>query len=128
MNIMHDGKEIEFLIVDSSELMRDRLKLILDDSELFGEIHLAANPESALKIFREFDPAFVVMNVKLGDITGTSVLRKMKSINRKVVIVMIAALSFDKYRQVCLDSGADYFMNSTEDFETLPSLCIKLAS
>ena len=47
--------------------------------------------ETALKKFLEFKPSLILLDIRLPDINGIEVLRKIKEINKDVNVIMITA-------------------------------------
>ncbi len=76
------------MIADDEPLIRRGIKQLIDLSSLqIGEIHEASTGEEALKVFEEFKPEIVLMDINMPKIDGLSVAKKIKSINPDTKIV-----------------------------------------
>ena len=67
------------------------------------------------------------MDLKIPKLDGIKVLEKIKSSNIPVVVIVLTNFGSTYFRDVCLNSGADYFLDKTNDFEQVFEICEKLA-
>jgi len=78
------------MIADDEPLIRRGIKQLIDLSSLqIREIHEASTGEEALKVFEEFKPEIVLMDINMPKIDGLSVAKKIKSINPDTKIAII---------------------------------------
>ncbi len=96
------------LIVEDNEDMQLLLTTILADEGFL--IHQAYEEKSALKIFERVKPQLVLLDLRLPGIDGISVYKKMKEIDKDVIVFIITAYG-DKYieRKVRELGANDYF-------------------
>ena len=96
------------LIVEDNEDMQLLLTTILADEGFL--IHQAYEEKSALKIFERVKPQLVLLDLRLPGIDGISVYKKMKEIDKDVMVFIITAYG-DKYieRKVRELGANDYF-------------------
>ena len=68
----------KLMIADDEPLIRRGIKQLIDLSSLqIGEIHEASTGEEALKVFEEFKPEIVLMDINMPKIDGLSVAKKI---------------------------------------------------
>ena len=94
----------KILLVDSSEVTRQVTEIIL--SNMYG-IFCASTGTEALEIFREVRPDLVLSQVRLSDMTGIELLRKLQSeFGEKIPFVMTGIDDASETESEALDGGA----------------------
>ena len=107
------------VIADDSYLWRDRIKSMLNDiNEVFvvGEV---GNGVDALQLIREKEPDLAILDIRMPEINGMEVLKKIKELKMKTKVCMLTNYTYPQYRKKCLEAGADYFLSKPEDFEKI---------
>ncbi|EUB39480.1 response regulator receiver domain protein [Fusobacterium sp. CM1] len=85
----------KLMIADDEPLIRRGIKQLIDLSSLqIGEIHEASTGEEALKVFEEFRPEIVLMDINMPKIDGLSVAKKIKLINPDTKIAIITGYNY----------------------------------
>ena len=108
------------LIVDDYAGARYLRSRIL--SEAGYEVIEAGHGEEALRVAEERQPALVLLDVNLPDISGTEVCRKLKANPATAgirVIQITGAWMSDQNRKDGLESGADAYLTEPVDDVTL---------
>lgn len=106
-------------VVEDSELIRKRLFSMLSGMqgvEIVGHSDTAAD---AIAGIRSVMPDVVVLDIKLKNGSGIEVLRVIKQRLVQVTVIMLTNYATDEYRKKCLEAGADYFLDKTNEFERL---------
>ncbi len=101
---------LKVLIVEDEANNRRLLKEIL--SVLKVRIREAQNGKEAVEAFREWQPDFIWMDIRMPDMDGeeaTRIIRKLPGGDR-VIIVALSASAFNKERQAVQESGMDDFV------------------
>jgi DNA-binding NarL/FixJ family response regulator len=110
---------MNIVIADDSALWRDRIKsLLVDINELFV-VSEAENGIDALKIIREKEPDLVILDIRMSGLNGIEVLKKIRELKMKVRVCMLTNYPYPQYKRRCIETGADYFLSKTEDFEQI---------
>ncbi len=112
-------KAYKIFIVDDEQLI---IRLITDQiksSEYL--IDSASDGATALKKIKEFKPDIILLDVKLPDITGYEILRKLKAspATWNTPVIMITSLSDQASKNEALAVGADDFLNKPFDITEL---------
>ena len=113
---------MKVLVVDDSEVIRERIALtlsVLEGVELAGE---AGDAETAVELNRLIDPDTIILDMRLSPGSGIEVLKRVKEEAGAPVVIVFTGYSLPQYRQRCMDSGADFFLNKSEDFERIPEI------
>ncbi len=108
------------LVVDDEWLNRDLMQSIL---ELYDfRVELANNGENALLSARRIHPDLMLLDIRLPDIDGYEVCRRLKAAanTRNIMIVMVSGVEgTQEERQVAADAGADSFILRTLPVEQI---------
>src|SRR5689334_611430 len=79
------------------------------------ELTQAADGMSALNAFETDRPDLVLLDLRLPDIDGLEVLRRMRAIDSHVPVVMVTAHSDREHRLRAVEAGADEFLEKPID-------------
>ena len=107
---------IRVVIVDDSNLVRERLvKMLVAVSgvEITGE---ASNSQEALRLIEDKKPHIVIIDIKIPGESGIEVLKKIKKINQAIIAIIITNYPFTQYRASCFENGADYFYDKSDEY------------
>jgi YesN/AraC family two-component response regulator len=110
---------MKIVIADDSSLLRDRIKSLLNSLNNNPMIYEAANGAEALKIIREKEPDLVFLDIRMPDINGIEVLKKIRELKMKVKVCILTNYAYPIYKRKCFEAGADFFLRKTEDFEEI---------
>jgi DNA-binding response OmpR family regulator len=83
---------MKVLVVDDDPSIRLLYKEELEEEGY--EVQVAASGEEALKVFDEFEPDIVTLDILMPDMDGIQVLRKMKEKRPRVPIIMSTAYDY----------------------------------
>lgn len=110
------------LIVDDSQLLRDRIRQVL---EKFSEISLIKevdNSIEAIEYTKIFNPRIIVLDIRIYGDNGIKALQQIRKNGYKGRIIILTNFPFPIYKAKCLEYGADYFLSKTDDFDRLPNI------
>lgn len=98
------------LIVDDREINRDVLLKIL--KPLGFELKEADNGREAIRIFKEWSPAIILMDIVMPVMGGRAAAREIRCLpgGDEVTIIAVSASAFDEDRADILAHGADSFV------------------
>jgi len=117
-------KGIKILIVEDEKNQRVLLRKILEDEKYIVEE--AENGNKALDKFKQIDFDIVLLDQRLPDINGIEVLKKIKSINPIIPVVIITAFANIKDAVNAMKEGAFNYLTKPVDPDEL-SLILKNA-
>ena len=81
---------MKLLIVDDSAFMRNMIKNILKSGN--HEIREAANADEAIKVYQEFKPNIVFLDIILPGKNGVEILKEIKGIDNSAKVVMCTSV------------------------------------
>ena len=110
---------MKIVIADDSPLLRDRIRSLLNSIDDNLEVYEAENGAEALQIIREKKPGLAILDIRMPEMNGIEVLKKIKELKMKVKVCMLTSYPYPQYRKRCLEAGADYFLSKIEDFEEI---------
>jgi two-component system response regulator DevR len=113
-------------VVEDSTIIRERLLQLLqrlDGVEVIGE---ADNAVDAVSRIVAAAPDVVVLDIKLKKGDGIDVLKRIKRSLPGVMVIMLTNYATSEYRSVCMEAGAEYFLDKTNEFETLCAILYRL--
>ncbi len=109
---------MKVLIVDDSPLICLRLASILSTVrgvEIAGYTSDSASVPASVKNLK---PDVVILDIQLNGASGIDILREIKGEHPGIVVVMLTNLADPRYRKKCLDAGAAFFFDkSNQIFE-----------
>lgn len=116
------------LIADDSQLLRDRLKGLLKKYESVNVVGEAQNGTEALQLIRETDPDVAILDIRMPEINGIEVLKKIREIGPRPKIIILTNYPYKQYKERCLAEGADFFFDKNRDIEELTEIIAGLAT
>lgn len=113
-------------LVEDSVIVRDRLLKLLDALPGVKVLGHAATPAQAIEQITSQLPTVVILDIKLQNGSGIEVLQAVKQLCPNIVVVMLTNYATPVYRQRCLQVGADYFLDKTNEFQSIASILMRL--
>ncbi|WP_330455657.1 response regulator transcription factor [Streptomyces sp. NBC_00820] len=117
---------IQVLVVDDEALVREGFSHILnaaDDIKVVGAVPGA----DAVRAVRELRPDIVLLDIRMPDVDGLTVLADIRRFQEPPVVAMLTTFDTDEYVTAALRSGAAGFLLKDTDPEQLPQLVRALA-
>ena len=106
------------LVVDDEWEIRDLLSRFL--AEEGYEVILASNGEEALELAEKEEPQVILLDIKMPDIDGIEVCRRLKEEDKTRFIPIIMVTAFE-------DRDVDAFVKGADDFVTKPFSLVELS-
>jgi DNA-binding NarL/FixJ family response regulator len=118
---------IDVLLVDPSEPVRERLRQLLNDIEgihVRGECETA---EIALQAIQVRAPDVVIIDIRLHNGDGLSLLNTIKRTAPNILIIVFSQLESSAYRMRLLSASADYCFDKPNEAAALTATLRRLA-
>ena len=119
---------VKVLIIDDSEIIRERLSTLLgeiDNTEIVGEAACAAE---GLDLVNLHNPDFIILDISLPDASGIEALKVIKKNHPHCCVVMLTNYPYLPYRTRCMAFGADYFFDKSVEFTRTKKVLMELAN
>lgn len=110
---------MKIAIADDSDLLRDRVKTALSSIENIEIVGEAKNGIEALQLLAEKDPDYLIMDIRMPEMNGISVLERSRELDTKCKICIMTNYPFKSYREKCFAEGAHFFIDKNIDFEKM---------
>jgi DNA-binding response OmpR family regulator len=119
-------QKLKVLIVDDSSLIITRLRRLLSNAVNISGFSDAHDFEVGKKLFDQENPDVVLLDINLPVRSGLDLLNYIRKKHNQTKIIIITNEAGNYYRKMCLDLGADYFVDKAYDFEKLPDILFNL--
>jgi len=119
---------MKIVIADDSALWRDRIKSLLNGFNNISDVYEAENGVEALQLIRDKEPDLVIIDIRMPEMNGIEVLKKIRELNMKTKSCILTNYAYPQYKKKCFEAGADYFLSKTEDFEDVKIIISELAN
>jgi len=113
-------------LVEDSELIRERLVSMLAGLSGVEVVGHADNAAAAIAGILGGKPDVVVLDIKLKASSGIEVLNTIKHRMPTMPVIMLTNYATEEYRRKCLEAGAEYFLDKTNEFELLRPIIAQL--
>src|SRR3989442_9028840 len=99
----------KLLLIDDEADVQYSFRRIFDSPEI--ELTTAASGEEGLKLIPKIQPDLVIMDVRMGGITGLETLRRLRQSNAKLPVIMMTAYGTTQTAIEAMKLGAyDYLL------------------
>jgi DNA-binding NarL/FixJ family response regulator len=116
-----------FVVEDSPRIAERLVELVTIPGQV--EVVATADTESAaIEACSTYDVDLAIVDLQLAEGTGFGVIRALRSAGRKrhACIVVLTNHAVPALRNAAFEAGADYFLDKSKDFGTLPQLIDQL--
>lgn len=107
------------LLVDDQAIVRQGLKVMLEQDEKIKVTHEAANGSEAIKVMEKHIIDVVLMDIRMPVLNGIEATRMIKQRWPQVKILILTTFNDEEYAMETLRDGADGFLLKTADSEQL---------
>ncbi|MBM7870022.1 DNA-binding NtrC family response regulator [Clostridium pascui] len=110
------------LVIDDESSICTALSFALEDDY---EVFTANNEETALAIINEVDINIILLDLRLGDENGIEILKKIKIVNKEIMVIMMTAFGTIESSVEAIKNGAFYYITKPINMEELDILMKK---
>jgi len=115
--------KLSLLIVDDDEVMRNTLSDVLKKKGY--DVSVASSGNEALSAIRKNIVDLVVLDMRLPDLDGIEVLKRVKEFDTEILVIMMTAYSDVETAVSAMKSGAYHYINKPFELEELKLLIEK---
>jgi len=119
---------VKVLIIDDSEIIRERLSNLLGEIDNVEIVGGAACAAEGLDMINSYNPDFIILDISLPDLSGIEVLKVIKKNHPHSCVVMLTNYPYLPYRTRCMAFGADYFFDKSVEFTKTKNILMKFVS
>ena len=114
------------LIVDNSIFIIERLLIILKEVKGIEKIVTATNYEEAVNILEEMKTDIVLLDIQLPGKNGIELLKYIVKNFPAINIIILSNLVSNYYQKLCLNLGANCFIDKSKDFDSIPDVIFSI--
>lgn len=118
---------IRVVVVDDEALVRSGFRLILNAADDIEVVATTAGAEAVEAVRRE-SPDVVLLDIRMPDVDGLTVLRQVRALPKAPVVAMLTTFDADEYILTALRSGAAGFLLKDTEPDQLAQLVRTLAA
>ena len=107
---------IRILLVDDHPIVREGVQSLLSNYEEFVVVGEAEDGETAVFQFRALQPDITLLDIRLPDESGLTVLNRLRQIQPTARILLLTSFEDDEYVMAALQAGAQgYILKNASD-------------
>ncbi len=107
-------RELSILVADDSEIIRHLLLTVLGGINGLKLLGLAEDGAEAVRMFGDFRPDILVLDISMPNKNGIDVLRHVRKFDSESIIIMFTADPSLTLRATCLNLGANFCLDKTQ--------------
>lgn len=107
-------KDLEIVLVDDSEPIREVLYRVLTKIEGLKVVGMAQDGNEALTVIRDLKPDVVILDISMPHKDGIAVLREIRKEDSSTMIIMFTADPSFVIEEVCRKEGANHYVCKTQ--------------
>ena len=111
---------IRIVLVDNHHIVRQGLRSVLDPDPRFEVVGEAASGAEALRVVTQQQPDVVLLDLKLGDMSGTDLCRPIIQASPRTAVLILAAFIDRNLVDACLRAGARGYLLKDAESLRLP--------
>ncbi len=100
----------KILLADDHVVMRDALKILLDQQDDFDVISVASDGREAVQLVEEYKPDIVVMDIEMPNLTGIEATKQIKAASAETKILALSVHTKSRLIARMLESGASGYL------------------
>ena len=119
---------MKVVIADDSEILRDRIRRLLNGLNDELVIYEAENGQRAMEMVCSQKPDLVILDIRMPEMNGIEVLTKIRELNIESKVCILTNYPYPQYKKKCMEAGADYFLSKNEEFEDIKLIISRLSN
>lgn len=118
---------VRILLVDDHVVLRDGLRVLLDDEPGLRVVGEAGTGAEAVRLAAELQPDVIVMDLGLPDMSGVDVIREIRSQNQTTRIIVLSMYTRREFVVPAVEAGCDgYIPKSSTHTDLLAAIPVVL--
>jgi len=118
-NVQPDAKVIRVLLADTNELLRDGLKVALEQEPDFQVVGVARTVESALAAAARLKPELIVAELQFGGRTATDLLRGLRQAGCSTRVLVLTSEASEAQMRMAMSAGASGYLLKEDGYKEL---------
>ena len=119
---------MKVFVVDDSQLVSQRLVLLLSEVEGVEVVGTAASAEEGIESISRSKPDVVILDIRMPAGNGITVLESIKRQESPPTVIMLTNYPYPQYRKKCMEAGADYFFDKSGEFHKVTDVLERMVA
>ena len=102
------------LIVDDNKRYIERLIDLLEENGVANTVISANDYTEAIRIIAKEKPGIILLDMNMPGKSGFEVLRHIREEGWDCIVIMVTNHSNESYRKLCMDAGANHFLDKSK--------------
>jgi DNA-binding NarL/FixJ family response regulator len=122
-------RTIKVVTIDDSPIIVNHVKEILAEIPSVEFVGTTHSYPGALELIKQVLPEVVILDININSPDGKNgidLLFSIRKIYSSMTIIMLTNLANDRYRKMCMDGGANYFLDKSDDFDKITEILNQL--
>ena len=103
-------KRVSIMLADDHVVVRESIRKLLEDEEIFQVVGEAGDGESAVKLAAALKPRVLVIDIDMPKLNGIEATRKIKELSPETAVLILTAYDYEQYIFPILESGASGYL------------------
>jgi len=125
VNLMSE-RQLKVLLVEDSPLLSERIMELLSDMDGIISCGAVTTESAAIDAINQQKPDVILLDLRLKEGTGFSVMRHVKLVSKQPVIIVITNYALPQYRREAEALGARFFLDKSQEFDLIPAMLATL--
>jgi DNA-binding NarL/FixJ family response regulator len=113
---------MKIYVVEDSDAICERIVRMVNEIPDIQVIGTADRVSTAIRSIERHQPDVIILDIQLLDGNGLDVLQYVKKAMSAIKVIVLTNFNSDQYRNLAHSSGADAFLDKSNDFMKIPSL------
>ncbi|MES1196966.1 MAG: response regulator [Steroidobacter sp.] len=119
-------RELKILLIEDSPLLSERIMELLSGMEGIVSMGAVSTEAAAIEAINQQKPDVILLDLRLKEGTGFSVMRQVRHATKQPVIIVITNYSLPQYRREAEALGARFFLDKSQEFDLIPAMLATL--
>ncbi|SHJ06153.1 response regulator [Aquimarina spongiae] len=116
---------VKIVLVDDHFMVRDGIRAILEEEDLYEVVGEAANGSEALTLINSLQPDIAICDIRMPEMSGIDMVQQMVSKELPTKTIMLSMHDSDEYILQSINAGADgYLLKGASKEEFLKALTV----
>jgi len=112
-------RALRILIADDDALIRDGLKMILENEEGFDVVGTATNGKDAVNLCRKTNPDIVLMDIRMPLMDGVEATKLIKEEFSSIKVLLLTTFKDSEYIRSAVKYGAEGYVLKSNSSESI---------
>ncbi len=111
------------MIVENSSSLENRLVSMVSSIDNTNVTSLNMESQNCCEFINGHKPDVLILGVNIATKECLNQLRKTKSSNPTIQIIVLSDNPYEQLKKVCIQAGADYFLDKSSNLEKVIEIC-----